>query len=112
MPKKRLGLEGVGRGAVHFKNCFCQGGGGGVQFSYIIIIFWGGKEGFNTPHFFGPSPGSATIAGLMLQMGESNVWWSVQICSVGAVVDLYLGVEGYSRQSHSNQITEELKRFE
>ena len=51
--------------------CFCQGGG--VQFSYVIIIFWGGKEGFNTPHFFGPSPGSATIAGLMLQMGESNV---------------------------------------
>ena len=100
------------KGGSAFQKLFLPRGGGGVQFSYVIIIFWGGKEGFNTPHFFGPSPGSATIAGLMLQMGESNVWWSAQICSVGAVVDLYLGVEGYSRQSHSNQITEELKRFE
>ena len=24
--KKRLGLEGVGGGGVHFKNCYCQGG--------------------------------------------------------------------------------------
>ena len=35
-----------------------------------------------------------------------------QIASVGAVVDLYLAVEGYSRQCHSNQIMEELKRCE
>ena len=35
--KKRLGLEGVGGwegggGEVHFKNCYCQGRGGGYNF--------------------------------------------------------------------------------
>ena len=37
--KKRLGLEGVGGGGVHFKNGYCQGG---VQFLYVII--WGGGD--------------------------------------------------------------------
>ena len=36
----------------------------------------------------------------------------MQIYSVGAVVDLYLAVEGYSRQRHSNQIMGGLKRCE
>ena len=31
---------------------------------------------------------------------------------LGAVVDLHLAVEGYSRQCHCNQIMEELKRSE
>ena len=45
--KKRLRLEGVGGGA-HLKNCYCQAGGGGVQFSYVIIL---GGVSFDTPHF-------------------------------------------------------------
>ena len=41
--KKRLGLEGVGGEGVHFKNCYCQvGGGGKIQFSYVIIFGGGG----------------------------------------------------------------------
>ena len=36
----------------------------------------------------------------------------MQIYIVSAVVDLYLAVEGYSRQCHSNQIREELKHYE
>ena len=35
----------VGNGGVHFKNCYCQGGGG-VQFLYVII--WEGYS-FDTP---------------------------------------------------------------
>ena len=27
---------------VHFKNCYCQGGRGAVQFSYVITFFLGG----------------------------------------------------------------------
>ena len=27
---------------VHFKNCYCQGWRGGVQFSYVITFLWGG----------------------------------------------------------------------
>ena len=37
--KNFLGLEG---GGVHFKSCYCQGGGG-VQFSYVTIFLGGGK---------------------------------------------------------------------
>ena len=47
--KKRLSLEGVGMGGgVHFKTCYCQEGGG-VQFSYVIILV---GYSFDTPHFY------------------------------------------------------------
>ena len=50
---------------------------------------------------------SAAAAALLRQISENNLWSSVQIYSVGAVVDLYVAVEGYSRQCHSNQTMEE-----
>ena len=40
----RRDLVGDGGGGVHFKNCYCQGGG--VQFLYVII--WEGYS-FDTP---------------------------------------------------------------
>ena len=30
---------------MHFKKCYCQMGGGGVQFSYVIIFCVGGGGG-------------------------------------------------------------------
>ena len=41
----RRDLVGDGGVGVHFKNCYCQGGG--VQFLYVII--WEGYS-FDTPH--------------------------------------------------------------
>ena len=50
----------------------------------------------------------ASGAALLIQMSEGNVEKSLrQIYSVGAAVDLYLAVRGYSRQCHINQIIEE-----
>ena len=51
--KKRLGLEGVGGGGVHFKNCYCQAG---VQFLYVIIFWGGGMKSWYTTLFWHPNP--------------------------------------------------------
>ena len=52
--KKRLGLKGVGGGCI-LKNCYCQGGGG-VQLSCVIVVFFfgGGVKFSDTPHCSDP----------------------------------------------------------
>ena len=39
---------------MNFKNCYCQGRGGGVQFSYVVILV---GYSFDTPHFSEPQLG-------------------------------------------------------
>ena len=62
-------------------------------------------------HVVRASAGKSRPAQLLYCLRSARAMWDNPCRSIqlGAVVDLYLAVEGYSRQCHSSQIMEELK---